>query len=86
MNSSGDLGKFEIVEPRDIGPLRCIPDHIVKPGYYETGEVISNLSIPEIKSSEQIDGMIQSSKLASLLLKNVGDFIKVPTNYFCLPI
>lgn len=75
-----NLGRCELV--REAGKVSkerwTVPDHIVKPPYYETLNKPSLTSGKiEIKSDEQIAGMRESCRLAANILKKCGELIKV---------
>jgi methionyl aminopeptidase len=77
---SRNFGKCELI--REVGNVSkeryTVPDHIVKPPYYETLNKPSLTSGQiEIKNDEQIAGMRASCKLAANILKKCGAMIKV---------
>lgn len=83
---SYNLGKCELI--RELGKVSdarmTVPDHIVKPSYYETlNEPSRTDGNIEIKNDEQISGMRASCKLAANILKKCNDIVKV-TNRFNL--
>lgn len=66
---------------REVGKVSkdrwTVPDHIVKPPYYETlGRPSRTDGTIEIKDDEQIAGMRDSCKLAANILKKCGDVVK----------
>lgn len=75
-----DLGNCkQISEVGKVSSDRWIvPDHIIKPPYYETPNKPSGTYGPiEIKNAEQIAGMRESCKLAANILKKCGQILKV---------
>lgn len=82
---SKDLGVCEII--RDAGKVSTarfdVPDHIIKPPYYETMEPTKQtLGQIEIKTDEQIRGMRASCKLAANILKSCAAVAKVSSRSF----
>lgn len=80
---SKNLGVCEII--RDAGKVSSarwtVPDHIVKPPYYETMKPTSQtLGKIEIKTDEQIQGMRGSCKLAANILRSCAAVAKVSFN------
>lgn len=71
------FGRYEKVVPAKVSCFRLVPDNIVKPPYYKTGVPLPPLSQAEIKNTEQIDGMKKSCSLASQILANVKNILKV---------
>lgn len=64
----------------NISPELSIPDHIVTPSYYNDPENKPQPIDPhtvEIKTSEDIQQMRESCKLASTILKKCKNLIKV---------
>jgi methionyl aminopeptidase len=75
-----NLGKCNYI--KEVGKVSSerwtVPDHIVKPPYYETLNKPSITSGEiEIKSAKQIAGMRESCKLAANILKFVADIVRV---------
>lgn len=76
-----NLGKCELV--RELGEVSkerwTVPDHIVKPPYYETLNRPSKTdgNNIEIKSDEDITRMRRSCKLAANILKKCADVVQV---------
>jgi hypothetical protein len=71
------FGKYSIVQPGNVSPMRLIPDHIPKPNYYKTGAPILGPKVPEIKNEEQIRKMRDSCKLAAFILDLAGKSLHV---------
>lgn len=76
-NFRKDFGKFSVVRIGKVSQFRDIPNHIIKPNYYDTGIPVTGPSLPEIKSKEQISRMRDSCKLAANILKKVGQTLRV---------
>ncbi|XP_054280453.1 methionine aminopeptidase 1D, mitochondrial [Macrosteles quadrilineatus] len=57
--------------------LKEIPKNVVTPKYYKTAQPTMGPSTPEIKSTEQINGMRQSCRLAREILDSIHSIIKV---------
>lgn len=75
-----NFGKCEhVTELGNVSKDRwTVPDHIVKPPYYETLNKPSlTTGTIEIKNEEQISFMRESCKLAANILKKCGDIVKV---------
>lgn len=84
---SKDLGVCEII--RDAGKVSTarwtVPDHIIKPPYYETMEPTKQtLGKIEIKTDEQIWRMRESCKLAANILKSCSAVAKVSIHSFLI--
>ncbi|KAI4468543.1 methionine aminopeptidase [Holotrichia oblita] len=73
------FGKYEIVEPANVSPIRSVPQHIKTPNYISGSETTDILDYPEIKNETQIASMRDSCKLAAKLLQKLGDFIQIGT-------
>ncbi|XP_050666726.1 uncharacterized protein LOC126966608 isoform X1 [Leptidea sinapis] len=70
-----NFGKYEKVYPASTTASRLVPDHIKKPVYLSgLHQCIPNR--PEIKTREQIEGMMDSCALASSILNKVHSFIQ----------
>ncbi|XP_017777241.1 PREDICTED: methionine aminopeptidase 1D, mitochondrial [Nicrophorus vespilloides] len=72
-----DFGRYALVEPGNVSPFKPVPETIVKPAYYVSGEPTPGPAEPEIKTEKQVSRMRDSCKLAANILKTVGDSIKV---------
>jgi methionyl aminopeptidase len=75
-----DVGKCDnlIRKVGKVSPARqTVPDHIVKPRYYETGQKPEQDDFIEIKNEEQIQGMREACKLAANILKRCGNIVRV---------
>ncbi|XP_035904492.1 methionine aminopeptidase 1D, mitochondrial [Anopheles stephensi] len=74
-----DLGTCNLItELGNVSPERRVPEHIPKPPYYFVRNSPSDGEGPsEIKTSEQIEGMRESCKLAATILNNACSFAKV---------
>lgn len=75
------FGEYELVMPSKTSKpskLKEIPKNVVTPKYYKTAQPTMGPSIPEIKSTEQINGMRQSCRLAREILDSIHSVIKVP--------
>ncbi|KAJ8924437.1 hypothetical protein NQ315_007233 [Exocentrus adspersus] len=72
-----DFGKYAIVKPGKVSPRRFVPEHIVKPSYYLTGEPVEKIDRPEVKNQLQINRMRDSCRLAADILEKIGKNIKV---------
>lgn len=66
-----------IVQPQSVSPVREVPTHIKKPPYITTGIYESGLTEPEIKTSEQIQGLREACKVARRVLDRAGDSLRV---------
>lgn len=74
------LGTCNIVKPGNVSPELSVPDHIVKPDYYyeyTPPGCPDSTSTPEIKTSEDIQQMRETCKLAANILKSCENIIKV---------
>ncbi|XP_044740443.1 methionine aminopeptidase 1D, mitochondrial isoform X2 [Chrysoperla carnea] len=72
-----DFGKYSIVMPGQVSPMRSVPEHIEKPDYYKTGEPKPATRDIEIKNSKQIQLLKDSCKLAANILEESGKILKV---------
>lgn len=74
------LGACNIVKPGNVSTELLVPDHIVKPDYYyeftPPGSA-EGTSRPEIKTSQDIEQMRETCKLAANILKSCHSIIKV---------
>lgn len=60
-----------------MSPQKSVPNNIVKPIYYKTGEPGDSINSPEIKTFSQIEHMRKSCKIAANILDKIGKSIKV---------
>jgi methionyl aminopeptidase len=63
------------VLPGEISPMRPVPDHIVKPHYAETGEVVA-WDESRIKSSDVIERMRHAGSVAAEILRLAGEAVR----------
>jgi len=63
------------VLPGEVSPMRPVPDHIVKPHYAETGEVIA-WDESRIKSSDVIERMRHAGSVAAEILRLAGEAVR----------
>lgn len=81
---SYDVGKCSLI--RNVGKVSpdryTVPDHIVKPLYYEAASKSTQTDFIEIKNEEQILGMRKACKLAANILKKCGTILKVSSCLF----
>ncbi|KAF7284375.1 hypothetical protein GWI33_022162 [Rhynchophorus ferrugineus] len=75
--SQPNFGRYAIVNPGKVSPQKCVPENIVKPIYYKTGEPVDSINFPEIKTNSQIEHMRRSCNIAAKILEKVGKTIKV---------
>lgn len=73
------LGTCDIVKPGNVSPELSVPDHIVKPDYYHefTPPGCTEYGVPEIKTSQDIEQMRETCKLAANILKSCHNIVKV---------
>ena len=57
-----------------VTPMRSVPDHIARPPYADTGDVVP-WDEPRIKSPETIERMRHAGKVAAEVLKLAGDMV-----------
>lgn len=74
-----NLGKYNVVLPGNVSQQqRVVPDHILKPPYFETGAPPSlSFTCPEVKNQSQIEGMRRACQVAQQVLEGVGQEVKV---------
>lgn len=74
------LGICNLVTPGNVSPELLVPDHISKPDYYyeyrPPGSTESSTA-PEIKTSQDIEQMRETCKLAASILKSCHNIIQV---------
>ena len=81
---NNSFGKYDIVRPGLVSKKVDVPAYIPQPSYSRSSIPCPNgPTTPEIKDAYQVECMKYSCKLASHVLRQVGDLIKV--NYlFCV--
>ncbi|KAJ0182419.1 hypothetical protein K1T71_001788 [Dendrolimus kikuchii] len=70
------FGVYKKVYPVEMTPSRKVPDNIARPNYVLNKENYRIPIVPEIKDTEQIEGMRRSCQLASSILAQVAKFVK----------
>src|SRR5690606_26504644 len=63
------------VLPGVISPMRSVPDHIARPPYAATGEVVA-WEEPRVKSPEIIEAMRHAGQVAAEILRLTGEFLR----------
>ncbi len=63
------------VLPGEVSPMRPVPDHIVKPHYAETGDVVP-WDESDIKSDEVIEAMRHAGRVAAEILRLAGEAVR----------
>jgi methionyl aminopeptidase len=63
------------IEPGVVSPMRSVPDHIVKPSYAATGEVV-RWNESAVKSPEIIERMRHAGQMAADILRLAGEYVR----------
>jgi methionyl aminopeptidase len=63
------------VLPGAISPMRPVPDHIARPPYADTGEVVA-WDEPRIKSPDVVERMRHAGKVAAEILRLAGEAVR----------
>ena len=63
------------IEPGVVSPMRSVPDHIVKPSYAETGDVV-RWNESAVKSPEIIERMRHAGRMAADILRLAGEQVR----------
>ncbi len=63
------------VLPGEVSPMRPVPDHIARPPYADTGEVVA-WDEPRVKSPDVIERMRHAGKVAAEILRLAGEAVR----------
>ncbi len=81
-NRKQTFGKYQVIQaPGKVFAPRNVPEHINRPPYYKTDIPPPGPSVPEIKSSEQIEKMRKSCALARRVLNYSKSILKVLSTF-----
>jgi hypothetical protein len=77
-NRKQTFGKYQVIQsPGKVSAPINVPEHINRPPYYKNDILPPAPSVPEIKSSEQIEKMRKSCALARRVLNYSKSIVKV---------
>jgi len=83
--NNNSFGKYDIVRPGLVSKKIDVPAYIPQPSYSQASIPDRNgPTIPEIKDASQIECMRHSCKLASHILHEVNNLIKVNYLFYVL--
>lgn len=74
-----DTGKYQVVSPGKVSPSQPIPMYIDKPPYFYQymGPENFNMSKPEIKLNNAVEGVRKSSQIAANILEKCESILQV---------